>query len=86
MTDILKTFTDQVHKMRLAQVRYFDLAAQARKTGIHTKDQKDVLVISKNLETQVDESIKQINAILATPAPAVESQPINKSYFKTENF
>lgn len=75
MTDILKTFTDQVHKMRLAQVRYFDLAKKARENKIHTKEKKDVLVISKELEKQVDESIKQINAMLATPEPAAPERP-----------
>lgn len=62
----LKTFTDLTHKMRLAQERYFDLAKEARKTGIHKKEQKDALVISKNLEKQVDAAIQEINKALAT--------------------
>lgn len=73
----LKTFTTQVHKMRLAQDRYFELAAKARKTS-HPDDhkaRKDALAIAKGLETAVDAAIKKINEELATPAPAPEERP-----------
>lgn len=73
----LKTFTDQVHKMRLAQERYFELAAEARKTGIHKKEQKDALAIAKNLEKQVDQSIQEINKGLAT---VTDSAPVHGEF------
>lgn len=86
MNHTLKTFTDQVHKMRLAQERYFELAVLARKNNIHTKEKKDALAIAKNLEKQVDESIQEINKMMAVPEPLPESAPAPKSYFETENF
>jgi hypothetical protein len=75
METTLKSFTDLVHKMRLAQQRYFELAAQARKTGVYTKEQKDILAISKNLEHQVDEAIKSIDQQQATPTPQDDERP-----------
>lgn len=86
MNHTLKSFTDQVHKMRLAQERYFELAVLARKNNIHTKEKKDALAIAKNLEKQVDASIQEINKALATTDPLPQSTPAPKSYFETEKF
>lgn len=61
MNHTIQTFTLLVHKMRLAQERYFELAMEARKTGRHPKEKKDALVIAKNLEKQVDAAINDIN-------------------------
>lgn len=64
MNHTLKSFTDQVLKMRLAQARYFETAAKARKTK-HPDDHKTratALEISKNLEREVDQAIKEIQA------------------------
>lgn len=84
----LKSFTDQVHKMRLAQERYFELAVLARKNHIHTKEKKDALTIAKNLEKQVDASIQEIKSQLLEEdySRQVKAVHIDKSYFKTENF
>lgn len=68
MNHTLKTFTDLTHKMRLAQNRYFELAAKVRKTN-HPDDhkaRKDALALSKGLENQVDAAIQEINKALAT--------------------
>lgn len=101
MNNALKTFTDLVHKMRLAQERYFELAVAARKNNIHTKEKKDALVIAKNLEKQVDESIKALNSVPCSGncgmnycdengcverKPKVETSPVPQSYFNAENF
>jgi hypothetical protein len=60
MAHTLKSFTDLVEKSRAAATRYYELAAEARKRGIHTKEQKDALAIAKELEKQVDETIVEI--------------------------
>lgn len=85
----LKSFLDQVHKMRLAQERYFELARQSG-NHIHAKEKKDALVIAKNLEKQVDQSILEINN-QPTAAEGVAKlgdaiERLDKSYFATENF
>lgn len=83
MSLTLTSFTDEVHKMRLAQKRYFELSVEARKNGIHKKEQKDALVIAKNLEAQVDHSIKQILAgqLIAPTLP--ETKTIAPETFNT---
>lgn len=86
MNHTLKSFTDQVHKMRLAQERYTNLVVIAATTGIYKKEMLDAQVIAKKLEKQVDDSIQEINKMLAVPAPLPESAPAPKSYFETENF
>lgn len=85
MKHTLEPFATLVHKMRLAQTRYFELAVKARKTN-HPDDhkaRKDALAIAKGLETAVDKTIKAINQELATTAaapeerPAIHVQPLN---------
>lgn len=92
MNHTLKTFTDLTHKMRLAQNRYFELAAKVRKTN-HPDDhkaRKDALALSKGLENQVDAAIQDIIMHVSDiHVGDIDQQTGNKldgSYFRTENF
>jgi hypothetical protein len=60
----MKTFLDTVHKMRLAQKRYFELMARAKKSKVPDEftTARNVLTMSKELERQVDEQIEQLTA------------------------
>jgi len=53
----LKNFAIHVQKMRLAQTRYFELSAIARKskTPEAYKASKDMLTMAKQLEKEVDQ-------------------------------
>jgi hypothetical protein len=80
----LKSFAELVEKSRAAATRYYELAADARKKGIHTKEQKDALVIAKSLEKQVDEAIVEIKIQVQAPVAIEEHRapmatPINMS-------
>jgi hypothetical protein len=59
----LKEFATKVQKMRLAQTRYFELSAIARKTKTPEafKAQKDMLTIAKQLEQEVDKDTHTIS-------------------------
>jgi len=60
--EAFKEFAIKVQKMRLAQTRYFELIAKARKTK--TTDDfnaaKNMLSMSKAMEQEVDKSITEI--------------------------
>jgi hypothetical protein len=88
MTHTFQSFTDLVHKSRLAATRYYELAAKSRKTKYPDdfKASKDALAIAKGLEAQVDAAIVDIKKMFDTPEPTPESKPAPKSYFETENF
>jgi hypothetical protein len=71
----LKSFCDQVQRMRMAHSRIDDLLHQLGTTPKRKADQKDILIknlkdvcyMAKQLESQVDEAIVEINIDLYRP-------------------
>jgi len=69
MKHTLKSFCELVEKARYAATRYYELSAKAKKSK-HPDDfkaAKDMLLMAKNLEKQVDEAIVEIKIQLNTP-------------------
>jgi hypothetical protein len=64
----LKQFVAQVHKMRLAQTRYFELIGRAKKSKLPADfaTANGVLKISRQLEQQVDQAIELLSKQLTT--------------------
>jgi hypothetical protein len=68
----VKKFVDTVQKMRIAQKRYFELMARAKKSK-HPDDfnnARTMLTMSKELEKQVDVTIDQFNQPIPPAPPA----------------
>lgn len=59
----LKSFAFQVEQMRMAQTRYFELSARAKKSKKPEdfNNAKNVLEMCKQLEVAVDDSIREFN-------------------------
>lgn len=78
----LKTFCDQVHRMRLAHSRIDDLLDQIGKTP-HRKVEpllnslRTVCLMAKQLEMEVDKSIADVN-VQVNPAPVPPEIPAER--------
>jgi MoaA/NifB/PqqE/SkfB family radical SAM enzyme len=70
----LKDFATLVHKMRLAQQRYFELMARAKKSKRPDEftTARNMLTMSKELESLVDEHIETISKSSPTITPPVK--------------